>query len=93
MQTFLEEVIDELYAKHGDGISQLTLILPSKRAGLFLKSHLATKLGQSIWTPQLLTINEFISDHSTYELADSIYQLFELYESYQEVEGESAQSF
>ena len=48
MATFIEEVASRLYDKYGDGVSSLTMVMPSKRARLFFAEALA-KVAIGYW--------------------------------------------
>ena len=81
MVTFLEEVIDKLKSAHGD-ISNCTLILPSKRAGGFLKNYLGRSSIQTAFAPKIISIEEFIEELSGLKIVDNTELLFKSYEAY-----------
>lgn len=81
--TFLEELAEKLYDRHGKYISELTLIFPNKRAGLFFRKYLAQKIAQPIWSPQIMSIEAFVQQHSGLQQADSLTLVFELYQVFQ----------
>jgi len=61
VNSFLSEVITEVEKKNGS-INELIFILPSKRAGLFLKQEiLRTYKEQTFFAPVILSIEEFIT--------------------------------
>jgi ATP-dependent helicase/nuclease subunit B len=93
MQSFLEQFTAHITAKHGDQISDVCVILPSQRAGLFLKTHLSRQLEKTIWSPRIITIHEFIESICEYEILDTTSLLFELYDTYKQIEGEEAEPF
>ena len=41
METFLKQIAEHLIAEFKDELSELTVVLPNKRATLFLKQHLS----------------------------------------------------
>jgi ATP-dependent helicase/nuclease subunit B len=88
MPSFLEDVVSDLHDKYGEQVSELCLVLPSRRAGLFLKTFIQQKYQKTLWAPTIITIEEFINTLSDYEQPDNITLLFELYNAYREVEGE-----
>src|SRR6056297_2184845 len=95
MVSFLEEVIDELYTI-GVDIDQCIYVLPSKRAGTFLKKVISKKIGKTIVSPEIYSIEEFIEKVSGLSYASQTQQLFQLYKAYLEVgtyEKESFESF
>ncbi|AXT52075.1 PD-(D/E)XK nuclease family protein [Aquimarina sp. BL5] len=82
MDSFLKEVVSEVQKKDHN-VSELIFILPSKRAGLFLKKELLEKYaGQTFFAPIILSIEEFITQLSGLRQIDGTQTLFEFYETY-----------
>ena len=84
MQTFLEEVVKKLKSNYKD-LSALTIILPSKRAGGFLKKKLLHSIDKTIFSPKIISIEEFIEELSGLTIADNTLLLFKSYEVYKTV--------
>ncbi|WP_040279497.1 PD-(D/E)XK nuclease family protein [Psychroserpens damuponensis] len=81
MRTFIDDVITDLLDK-GDDISQLTFVLPSKRAGTFLKQAISSHVKKTIFSPQIVSIEEFVETLSNFQYATNAELLFEFYEVY-----------
>ncbi len=81
MQTFLEETLFSLKNKHED-LSSLTLILPSKRAGGFLKNYLSKHSQTTSFLPHIISIEEFIESVSGLSIIDNTELLFNSYQVY-----------
>jgi|TARA_R100000479_G_scaffold165252_1_gene104541 hypothetical protein len=81
MQTFLEETLFSLKNKHED-LSSLTLILPSKRAGGFLKNYLSKHSQTTSFLPHIISIEEFIESVSGLSIIDNTELLFKSYQVY-----------
>lgn len=82
MDSFLKEVISEI-EKKDDNLSDLIFILPSKRAGLFLKQELLKRnIDRTFFAPIILSIEEFITKLSGLHQIDTIQTLFDFYETY-----------
>ena len=64
------------------------MVLPNKRASLFLKQYLSKLIDKPIWLPQIIGTEELIEQLSDAELIDNTTQLFELYEVYKKTETE-----
>ena len=58
MQSFLQLVAHDLYAKIGNDLSRTVLIFPNKRANLFFNEYLAGESDQPIWSPAAMSISE-----------------------------------
>lgn len=81
MTSFIEEVIVDLQKKNVD-FAELTFILPSKRAGVFLKYHLSKSLQKTIFAPNILSIEEFVESISDIKYCSNTELLFEFYNAY-----------
>lgn len=81
MQSFLSKVVSEVL-KSDTPLSQITIILPNKRSGLFLKNLLKKQIQQSTFLPRIVSIEEFVKDVSGFELLDNVNLLFEFYGVY-----------
>lgn len=81
MQTFLQETLAYLKNK-GEDLSQITFILPSKRAGSFLMHELKNTVSATQFAPTILSIEEFIENLSGLKIIDSTELLFKSYQAY-----------
>ncbi|WP_370477276.1 PD-(D/E)XK nuclease family protein [Tamlana flava] len=81
MTTFISDVLKDL-KKSYPNFSYLTFVLPSKRAGLFLKHQLPQVLGQTAFAPIILSIEEFVEELSQLKSISNTELLFEFYNSY-----------
>ena len=83
MQTFLEETIEELLKKHED-IAQLTIVLPSKRAGGFFKNYLRNQIAKTTFLPRIISIEEFVEILSDLRIIDNTQLLLKSYGAYKQ---------
>ena len=81
MNTFLEETITAIQKEHAH-LDELTLILPSKRAGAFLKHYLRRSAQKTSIAPAILSIEEFIEKLSNLQIIDTTELLFKSYQIY-----------
>jgi ATP-dependent helicase/nuclease subunit B len=81
MRTFIDDVILDLIEKDQD-ISQLTFVLPSKRAGTFLKHAISNHVNKTIFSPEIVSIEEFVETLSDIQYATNAELLFEFYDVY-----------
>ena len=84
MLPFLESLAIHLVRSAGSGLSDIRILLPNRRAGLFLQRHLAAHISSTSWLPPIYTISEFIDELSSLELADPLHIFFTLYDIYEE---------
>jgi hypothetical protein len=81
MASFIQNVIADLQKKDVD-ISQLTFVLPSKRAGVFLTNCLSQSSTHSQFAPEIYAIEEFVETLSELSYSSNTELLFQFYEVY-----------
>jgi RecB family exonuclease len=80
--TFLHLVVNDLKQRYPDNLSDVTLIFPNRRAGLFFNKYLSENISKPIWAPSVTTINHTMLQLSGLKLADPIMLVAKLYEVY-----------
>ena len=93
MATFIEEVASRLYDKYGDGVSSLTMVMPSKRARLFFAEALAKVAVRPVWEPTYTSIDDLMCRQSGLRKADKLRLVAELYKIYSAYHEESFDEF
>ncbi|HRH66924.1 MAG TPA: PD-(D/E)XK nuclease family protein [Bacteroidia bacterium] len=94
MKTFIQKLTDELIAEHGEDLSKIQFIFPTRRAGLFFRKELATRLTKPVWAPVIYSIQDFIAEFTVYTIPDPLTLRFELYKIYNKFfPGESFDKF
>lgn len=81
--TFIEQLAEEILANHKNDLDRLCIVFPTRRAGLFLKKELAKRIENPVWSPTILSVQDFIETLSPYQIPDSLTLLFELFTVYQ----------
>ncbi|WP_100613590.1 PD-(D/E)XK nuclease family protein [Confluentibacter citreus] len=81
MTTFIFDALIDL-KKQNLNLSELTFILPSKRAGLFLKHQLHKVNEQTAFAPVIISIEEFTEELSQLKTISNTELLFEFYNVY-----------
>lgn len=81
MTSFIQDVIVDLQ-KREFNISQLTFILPSKRAGTFLKHILSQQISETMFAPEIIAIEEFVESICDINYCTNTEALFEFYQVY-----------
>lgn len=92
MTAFLQQVAKALLAEHGLALRDVAVVLPSQRAGLYLRKWVSEEAGQPLWSPQIFTMGTFMEELSGLRPLAAEELLFEGYEAYRKVEGEKAQA-
>jgi hypothetical protein len=85
MMPFLESLAIHLVRSAGSELGDSRIILPNRRAGLFLQRHLAAHSSLTSWAPHIYTISDFIDEMSSLELADPLDIFFTLYDIYEDI--------
>lgn len=92
VSSFLEEVLSEVKEKH-NSFEDLVFILPSKRAGTFLRHTIAKITNKTIFAPEIYSIETFIEKVSGLTYATNTQQLFELYNCYLQINRTKPDTF
>ena len=93
MVPFLKQTAQFLCTEFQNKFENLCIVLPNRRAGLFLRKYLAETAGITTWAPEIMSIEDFIVSISGMQEIDQVNLVFELYEVHQEINGEKSQSF
>ncbi|WP_203257509.1 PD-(D/E)XK nuclease family protein [Hyunsoonleella ulvae] len=90
MTSFIFDVLTDLQQSNYN-LSELTFVLPSKRAGLFLKHEISKISKQPIFAPEILSIEAFVEELSQLKSIANTDLLFEFYTTYLELTDPSKQ--
>jgi len=92
--TFLDKIAAVLLETYSDKLTHTIVVLPNKRAKIFLVEALKNQVSTNIFSPEIISIEEFIQDISGIRTIDPIELLFEFYEVYLSItETANQQSF
>jgi len=90
MTAFIFDVLKDLQNNKAN-LSSITFVLPSKRAGLFLKHQLSQVVHETIFSPNILSIEEFVEDLSRVKNISNTELLFEFYNTYTQLTNKKEQ--
>ena len=76
--TFISKLAQHIQSHYDLKKQELTVVFPNKRAAFYLRNAFKTSCDQTIWLPQMISIEEAITQWSGIALADTIDLLFEL---------------
>lgn len=79
--------------QHQHNLADICVVLPNRRAGLFLKKIIPGIVEKTTWAPDIFSIEDFIIHLSGFSLADQIDLLFTLHQIHQDIEKEDTHSF
>jgi PD-(D/E)XK nuclease superfamily protein len=83
--SFLDKLSGEIASQFEGNLSEVTIILPNKRAKVFLLESLKKQLDSTVFAPSIISIEEFIQDVAGIRTSDPIELLFEFYAIYLEL--------
>ena len=92
MPYFLERIAKSIYKEAGTDLRHHCLVFPSRRAGIYILKYLSAIIDKPVWSPTIMTINEFFSSFSELSVADNEHLLLELYRVYRRL-NPTAESF
>lgn len=79
---FLSTLAHHILKHHSTKMECLTVVLPNKRAKVFLLEELKKGIQQNSFAPKIVSIEEFVQDIAGIRSADAITLLFEFYTLY-----------
>ena len=81
-QTFISKLANEIILNYETSISDVVIILPNKRAKVFLIEAFINQIEKTIFSPEITSIEEFVQEISGIRSIDNIELLFEFYNVY-----------
>ncbi|TNF23699.1 MAG: hypothetical protein EP314_08880, partial [Bacteroidetes bacterium] len=82
MRSFLDHIADELLSRDGNDLSDLCVVLPNRRAGVFLRDALSRAGKRTIWAPNILSIEDFVFRIAGVVKIEQVSLLFKLFDVY-----------
>lgn len=79
---FLDKIATVLIQNYGNDFTNTTVILPNKRAKIFLIEALKKQTNETIFSPRIISVEDFIQEIANIRNIDAIALLFEFYEVY-----------
>jgi hypothetical protein len=89
--SFLDKIATVLVEDYSEKLSNTIVVLPNKRAKIFLIEALKKQVSNNILSPEIISIEDFIQDISNVRSIDPIELLFEFYEVYLSITDKSNQ--
>jgi hypothetical protein len=79
---FLDKIATILIQNYSNDFTNTTVILPNKRAKIFLIEALKKQTNETIFSPGIISVEDFIQEIANIRNIDAIALLFEFYEVY-----------
>ena len=91
--SFLAKVAAQVLSDHNGNMHHACVVLPNRRAGIFLKRHLSSKLDSPAFAPSVFSVEDFVFELSGLNQADPLMLLWELYAAWSKKDGGENQTF
>lgn len=85
MNSFLNQVAQNLLERFGRDLHKTAIIFNNKRPIPFLKMHLGKLAGKANWSPAFFTVQEFFRESTTLTVAEPLSQFFTLHQEYNKI--------
>ena len=89
--TFLDKLAQEIVTHHNFDFSSIAIVLPNKRARLFLLESFKKISNKTFFAPEIISIEDLITSISKINVLTSIELLFEFYEVYKKITPKTEQ--
>ncbi|TLU99506.1 PD-(D/E)XK nuclease family protein [Dyadobacter luticola] len=85
MQSFLNLVARHILGNHAS-LERIQIIVPTRRAAFFLMQELAKETTRPMMSPLVMAVDDFVESLCTLEIEDPVHLLFDLYETFREID-------
>ncbi|MBB1139805.1 PD-(D/E)XK nuclease family protein [Myroides sp. WP-1] len=92
-QRFLHQLSEEIKKDFPSSMDDLVVVLPNKRAKVFLLEQLKQFYDRSVFAPSIISVEELVQDIAQLRGIDAIELLFEFYHVYKDLVGDKAEDF
>ncbi|MDD4193034.1 MAG: PD-(D/E)XK nuclease family protein, partial [Mangrovibacterium sp.] len=82
MNPFLKQTASFLYRQYGGAMNTISVVFPGRRSGVFFNAYLNDLVEKPLLGPEVLTINELISQVSGLQISDQINLILSLHKIY-----------
>lgn len=82
MEKFISRIAKQIFSSRNGELEGLTIVMPGKRAGTFLKKALSELSDKPIWAPKIYSVESWLEEISGLTILDRTSLMFEMYTSY-----------
>ena len=91
--TFLQQLAKEILKLYSGNLAEVVIVLPNKRAKVFLLEELKKLVTNTVFAPEIISIEDFIQNIAGIRSIDNVELLFEFYEVYLSITKKDQESF
>lgn len=84
MKPFLYDLAEKLFREHAQP-ENVTLVFPNRRASLYFRKYFSQIIEKPVFSPRLITVEEFITAYSPLRVPDKLELIHRLYQAYRTV--------
>ena len=89
--TFINKLAQKIISNYSEALADTIIILPNKRAKVFLIEALKNQIDATVFSPEIISIEDFVQEISGVRAIDSIELLFEFYGVYLSITNKQKQ--
>ena len=93
MQPFLASLAEHVLKNYSDSLSEICIVTPNRRSGLFFRKYLGKMAKGPVWAPEIISFEDFLYRITGLKPCDHITLCIEFYKTYKEIKAEEAESF
>ncbi|WP_026464918.1 PD-(D/E)XK nuclease family protein [Adhaeribacter aquaticus] len=86
MKSFLQTAAEYIYQKYAENISQICIVLPTRRASIYFKNALAQVATEGIWSPEVSSMEDFVTRLAKVEVLEPIHLQLDLFDILQDLD-------
>lgn len=80
--SYINLLAEQIIKDYSNNFSQVVIVLPNKRAKIFLIEAIQAQIKQTVFCPEITNIEDFVQDIAQLRCIDSVEVLFEFYNVY-----------
>ena len=88
LNSFLYAVATHVLKNYGSGLEEMAFVFPNRRAVQVFKNYLVKLTEKPVWTPRMVSIDDWLTEISGFTEAGKITQLLALFEVVQNTSGQ-----
>ncbi|MBD98941.1 MAG: hypothetical protein CMO34_03785 [Verrucomicrobia bacterium] len=92
MHSFLDKTTIEIIDKHSEYLGEVLIVLPSRRAIVFMRECFKSQLNTPSWMPEFISIEDFVFKYAELQSADPLDLQLVLYQVHKNIEGKNAEN-
>ncbi len=83
LNSFLSLVAQDTFEYYNQSLSDVLFVLPNRRSSAMFKQALVACIDKPLWTPEIISIDDWIKKSSSFEMADELECLITLFQALQ----------